>query len=484
MKSAVVCGGRSQIVMRSLICCLMAGMLAAQTRLTKTPRPAWIENPGSELFVGISQRLSSEADAVTNATNHARRQIIESLGSIIESELIDIVIEKGTSAPVSDALMEAKIKLISHSIIAVKPQSTYIETWQEKSKGKKVILYQAFVAVPFAEAAHRALMTEMVTESEKIGRNEYQQARQAARNGLIRNAIGQLQRAITQIDGLTGLTDLAPADRARLSGLRNECQTAIETICGGFRFEISGAQQPARLGKALAEPLAVRLYWQEGAEQYPIPNVGVRFEVESGRAVIASDQRTDANGTALCRVREIQSAGNIRLRIDLDLPAELPFTPRSGHATLLSRNRAIVKIFESNLDRPVDIPYLENTLKQRLTQKGFSLLGDESLAALKATQIESYTIETIQNLLGEQAPDLVIIGRINSYNPTQVKEGFFFAWGRGILKLFNTEEKRLIRELIADEKNAGNSPDNAGGKAIKAAGDRLIQQLFEELHLE
>jgi hypothetical protein len=61
----------------------------AQTRLTKEPRPGWVDKPAPGYFIGISHRFADEADSRADALNNAKRQIMESLGGIIESEFID-----------------------------------------------------------------------------------------------------------------------------------------------------------------------------------------------------------------------------------------------------------------------------------------------------------------------------------------------------------------------------------------------------------
>jgi len=62
---------------------LLPNILFAQKRMPKEPRPSWIDKPQPGYFIGISQKLPEEADARTEALQNAKRQIIESLGSII-----------------------------------------------------------------------------------------------------------------------------------------------------------------------------------------------------------------------------------------------------------------------------------------------------------------------------------------------------------------------------------------------------------------
>ncbi|HHI01886.1 MAG TPA: hypothetical protein ENL22_00005, partial [candidate division Zixibacteria bacterium] len=72
---------------------LNSGLLA-QKRVTKEPRPDWVNKVTPGLFVGVSHRFANEADARADALADAKRQIIETLGGIIESEFVDKIVEQ------------------------------------------------------------------------------------------------------------------------------------------------------------------------------------------------------------------------------------------------------------------------------------------------------------------------------------------------------------------------------------------------------
>jgi hypothetical protein len=46
-----------------------------------------------------------------------------------------------------------------------------------------------------------------------------------------------------------------------------------------------------------------------------------------------------------------------------------------------------------------------------------------------------------------------------------------------VLKVYNVKKQTIVGNYLIEDKNAGNSPENAGTKAIKKVSDALVQRL-------
>ncbi|MFA5728562.1 MAG: hypothetical protein WC957_03975, partial [Candidatus Neomarinimicrobiota bacterium] len=240
----------------------------SQTRLTEEKRPGWIDNPPPGCYIGVSHRFPDEADSRADALNNAKRQIIESLGGIIESEFIDRIIESSGQIETSDAFTDSRIKVISKNIIAVKPEKTFIEQWQEGRGRKKKIYFQAYVTVYFDESAHREFMRQLLDETVQLGKTQLNSAVTMAQQGNIFLAIDQIKAAARHLQPLTEITGVSPSDLATIKQLNEKMLNQVASIQNGIRIESHGDRQSTKWGAELAEPLRVTVYWEENNQRF------------------------------------------------------------------------------------------------------------------------------------------------------------------------------------------------------------------------
>lgn len=135
------------------------------------------------------------------------------------------------------------------------------------------------------------------------------------------------------------------------------------------------------------------------------------------------------------------------------------------------------------MEKPVGISYLENTLLQKLTDKGFTAIENDIFSKISKSQVENGKPEYIAELVNDLNADLVLLGTVSSGQVNKIQEGFFFARARGVIRVFNIEKQKVVGNYIIEDKEAGNSEENAGTKAISKVSDQLVQKLLSEMGL-
>jgi hypothetical protein len=468
-----------------LLCCLFSFNpipLFAQKRITKEPRPDWVDKIQPGMYVGISHRFSSEADARADALADAKRQIIETLGGIIESEYVDQIVEKTAAVTTTDAFTSSRIKVVSRNIIAVKPQKVFVEEWKIKDGFKSRIEYQVFAAVPFSQERHQQFMKEMIDETLDLGENRYRESLELAQQGQITLALDQMNTVQANVLPMTKFTGLSPQELGKLNGFKEKIAATMEQIPASIRITGNGADQPAKMGMPLAEPLIVSVYWTDNEQHYPIPDLDVEFTVLRGKVTMETQPKTDDKGNAFCNIKNFVSAGNVDIRATVHLPEALNVQNNQYTFSLLPDNKVMVKILESNLGKPVEISYLENALLEKMTNAGFKVLENNPFSRLTEQGLTDRA-DQIADLVSDTGADLVILGTVASDQTNKIQEGFYFARARGTLKVYNIQMKTVVGNYMIDDKNAGNSEEAAGIRAIQKVSDKLIEQALTEMGL-
>lgn len=462
---------------------LLTNILFAQKRVTREPRPSWIDKPQPGYFIGISQKLPEEADARAEALQNAKRQIIESLGSIIESQFMDSILERSGEINSQNAFTNSRVKVIAKNIIAVKPEKFFVEQYQEGSGGKARQLYQAFVAVYFDEAAHRATMEQLVAETVRLGAENLTIGKNNAQQGKLFTALAQINAISENLKPLFGMTGLSVEETSKLTSLQDEINALNESLKTSLRTAISGDKQLTKWGLPLKNPLAVRLYYLFDNQEISLEGVVVNFAVTEGKALLNSQAITDSKGVALCELREIQTAGKVTLKIDPQLPSEYKLPNLNTTITLFPDNKAIVRILELNLGNPVNPTQFESALQGKLSSLGFQIIENNPFKNMSSAQLDNVSANEALNLAAKSGADLLIYGTLVSEQPSKVQDNFYFARARGVVKVYNVTRQVVVGSYQKEEKDAGNSPENAGMKALKKVSQNLEQTILTSLNL-
>ncbi|MBU4444682.1 hypothetical protein KJ656_06330, partial [bacterium] len=286
-----------KIVVSILALYLMTGnFLYAQKRITREDRPKWVDKVNPGVYVGISHRFPDETDARADALADARRQIIETLGGIIESEFVDEIVESSGEITTDNAFTSSRIKVVSRNIISVKPDKVFVEKWKIREGFKSRIEYQVFVAVPFSEEKHHMFMKELVDETVNLGEKRFKESLELAQRGQILLALDQMQTVQSNVLPMTKITGLSPKDLSLLNSFKEKVQAMMEQIPASIRIEGMGGNQSAKMGLPVAEPLEMSVFWLDGDQEYPLPDLSVSFSVISGKATLDPRDKTDKHG--------------------------------------------------------------------------------------------------------------------------------------------------------------------------------------------
>jgi hypothetical protein len=382
-----------------------------------------------------------------------------------------------------DAFTDSRIKVVSKNIINVQPEKTFTEQWREGKGRKKKLLYQTYVAVYFDAAAHRAFMQQIIEETCRLGETQLNTAVANARRGNLFLAIDQIKSAGQHLEPLTEITGLTPEDLTAIRQLSGQMQNQIAGLLNALRIASCGDKQTTRWGQAPAEPLGIEVFWVEDTLRHPLPGLPVEFTLLNGKALFNPHSQTDANGRALCNIQEISSPGRIEFEARVAFPDGYPVAQSGLRITLLPDNKAIVRVIETNLGHNVEIPELGNLLMQTLTGAGFTILETNPFTTLTEDQIENLNPADIQKTVTGNGADLILLAAVASSQPNRIQDGFYFARARGVLKVYSLTKQAVVGNYLIEDKNAGNTPENAGMKAIKKVSDALIRKFAEEIGL-
>ncbi len=177
-------------------------MQVGETKLAESYGDVAIKTAtGSDVFVGISQNFSSEASARNDAALDARRQIVQSLGIVMDMEIFEQVLTKGSSDQIlsGDIFSDHKTRVVAEGILAVKPDGYYIEKWMRQTDRGVEYFYTSRCLITYSKATHEQLMTKMATSLLKAAEPMMIQAENAKQQGLIRDAL----RSAHQVEQLT-----------------------------------------------------------------------------------------------------------------------------------------------------------------------------------------------------------------------------------------------------------------------------------------
>jgi hypothetical protein len=466
-----------------LIFLLLPDQAYSDKRVTKTKRPEWVDSPPLGVFVGISYKFPNETDARADAINNAKRQIIESLGAIVESEFIDEIVESSRKVTTTDAFTQSRIKVVSRNIIAVKPEKVFIEKWRRRKGLRFETLYQAYVAVPFSKQRYKAFIKDLIDETYSLAKKRYNSAKSFAYQGKIFLAIDQLKDINKNIVSLNDIVGISPPDISDLKLLEEDINSLIQNIKKGIIIESEGDNQPGIFGSKLREPLTVFVYWQDKGNIVPIQGLETDFKILKGKVMLKAQNQTDSDGKALCEVKEISSAGRIEIEATVYFPEGYGIKNKTVNFHIFPENKVIVKVTETNLGLPVQNSYLENILLQKFSGEGFKIINDSIPENLRMEHIEDYNDEDIIKLIANTEANLVLLGYVSSGQVNKIQDGFYFARARGVLRVFNADKSSVVFNYIIDDKAAGNSEGNAGIKSIEKVSNELVNKLFVALGL-
>jgi|GEM_PF-2716194 len=134
-----------------------------EKRVERHGSGSWRRKPAQDVFVGVSRYGRNEAEALADATLDARRQIVESLGLVIEISSLE-----QSADTLRDGVLDTRVRsdtrslVYAGSLIEVQPDRVYWEKWVRLTEQGPVYSYKAWVRVPFSRERHEQLWLDFV----------------------------------------------------------------------------------------------------------------------------------------------------------------------------------------------------------------------------------------------------------------------------------------------------------------------------------
>ena len=127
-----------------------------EERVTKFDLPDWTIRPTdfdtdeAKAFCGLSQNMSSEAQARDNALENARKQIVDAMGAYGRHVIDAVVSSIGTTGSVLDPSLvcDDANRMVSEGKVKARANEYHIEKWYRVKPGGEIqFFYKVYVLV-------------------------------------------------------------------------------------------------------------------------------------------------------------------------------------------------------------------------------------------------------------------------------------------------------------------------------------------------
>ncbi len=152
-----------KIIIITLACLFIVSCAGNQTkpigweeRLSQENPPEWTVKPTKfddkeyKAFCGTSHNFSSDGEARDNATQNARKQIIDAIGTFGKHVVNEVISSIGTAGSILDpgVVRDDATELISEALVSSRASEFHIERWSRVEDGGRIsYYYKAYVLV-------------------------------------------------------------------------------------------------------------------------------------------------------------------------------------------------------------------------------------------------------------------------------------------------------------------------------------------------
>ena len=427
-----------------------------------SPRPSWIDQTMPGHFVGLSRPAESEAEARQQALADGRRQIVESLGIQLGSELLDRVVEERTGGLSQlDERTEVKVQTASKAVVQAAPQAWHVEQTRDG-------MFLAWCRISFSEAKHRAFVQEMVQATLAVAGDIHGKGSHHQTRGDVARALDAYADALEALEDLKGWT----SDRdllTRPDQLRAEIRGKAKDLLGRLSVTTARDGQTGRVGEALPSPLSVKVVSDRLGRLQPVPHLGVRFEWALGSGDMDQIANTDQLGVAVCRVRRIDDPGRheVRATIGDSRWERLMDTvlPQAGFHFSAFYPTCLVHIGESVLSRRGEQSTVQTQITQALRDAGFEVLTPKG----RPPAGEDAAVRWAR----EHDADLLVFGAAAADDVRRVMDGYYVVTASAQIHVRDTATGKVVTTLKlvnsrdTDTRGFGSTEDAAARDAIQ-----------------
>jgi len=446
--------------------------------IAKDKAPSWIDNPPAGIYVGVSKVLESEQEARMDAVKDAKRQIIATLGGMVETEFVDQLIEENAKTA---SFTDSRVKIVAKNIISVKARDIFVEEVKEKSGFKKTLKYKAYAAVPFSKVEHEKFMIELVTETEAVSRSRLVEIEEKALQGQVVFAIEELTKLNNDYQNILGITSLTPQQSSLMKNLDQDVNFLSYNIRNNLRIDTPKQKLFTKLNHGIDENILINIYWQKDNQKVPVQGIDVEFNYPENSLNLNSINKTNKNGQVYLSINKVLTAKQINLDVVASFPDTCNIKPLQLTFHLIPDNKIAVMISETILEEKVIDSYFENFLMQQLSASDFQIIDNKFMNSMNTKNVEFANEGTFARLDSDKNIDFIILGSVSIDRTNKYMEGMFFAWSKAVVKVYDVQKNEIIASLIHGEKGAGNSIKDASVKAIKKAGEELSKQIVEKI---
>ncbi len=416
-------------------------------------KPIWIHNPEPGVFVGVSRIMESEQAARIDAEKDAKRQIISSLGGVIESKFIDQIIEKNSRKKLN--YTNSKVEILAKNILTVTADKFYIEKI-EKKEGlfKKSMLVKAYAAVPFSQTKHHQFISELIAAAQKNVNVQLVELQQKIQQGDVIYALKELQNLPFEYQKYQEITGLTSKQILQLNQLDRSVSQLVDHLANNIYLETDQTEWLTKLFQPVNDPIRLHLYYQQNNQQIPIKRADILIEYHPDMADLIAPKKSDKNGEITIRVQKILTAKPFTINVSTDFPGQLQLTNRKKKLIFTPDNKITL-----NIDGKQAI-YFKRVLSKELLEKGFKIVDKQ------------------------QQSDFYLAGNVYIDRRNEYMENLSFSWAKADIKLRKTSNSNIISSQIMSKKGAGHTPNaadiNAAEKVSQAITENIINQLMNE----
>jgi hypothetical protein len=412
--------------------------------------------PPADHFVGVSRGFAEEADARNDAVLDARKQIVASLGTSLDTRIVETILTQQSTADIltPDIQSTAVAEAIAGSIVAVRPTDFHVQRWKTSSEGRVDYIYKAWALVPFSKAEHDGFIADLVAQTETLADRALSKGTGGESEGKFLDALLQYSDVRNSASKVLSMPGILPNLTTALREIVQDGDARAKSLAHGLRLTVENDGQSCRVGQGLPRPLVVRASFLREGTEAPAAGVPIVFSFVEGSGDIDALVTTDGNGRAEAKVHRVDSLdprNQVEASVGLDDAGlgELPFP--KVRFSLASRKATVRISFEvlCSGENLAESP-LRNAVVSQLKAHGYEVMLGE----------------------GPEPADVAIAGAVRAGDPNQVAPGYVVCRAEANLNLVDLATGQTLaaatlpNDTYADTRGFANTGEKACRNAL------------------
>jgi hypothetical protein len=354
--------------------------------IAQAQKPDWVERQpvSKEHYIGIAMatKKSTGNEHVRIARDKALKNIASEIMIDIKGEHVQTMVEQ------SGMVQQEVLSQIRSSTKASLEGYELVRKWEDSES--------YWVYYRLSKALYLSNKQKKYDRATSAAVDFYTKARQSDQAGQAATALNLYIKALTQLDAY-----LMEPIEVELDGesvyLANEIYASMQAIVNRMSLKPLNANLRGKTGLPLSEPLTLQVSVQGSEKPGRFP---MSFTFKRGSGELLSTMKTDNMGKAYNKVKKITAMDKLQvveasLNMDKLLPMSgsallknmiLNLQPPTARFVLSVSGMAVyLDVVETHFINPGKVLYVEPKLKNLLSQKGFSFVGDAGKADLSIT---------------------------------------------------------------------------------------------------